>query len=909
MSSTPVGEPGTLARLGHDSVAPRSTGGAPSWPVRQKVSIPTPSPGHFPRPDLVERCLPTHRRVTVLRAPAGFGKTVLLAECCRELTASGVLTAWLSVDEQDEPEQLAAHLTQAFLHAGLDPPDHADGLPQGTRIAQLLQAIEAREAPCVLALDEVERIGAPGSVTLVNILLERSPANLHLAIACRHLPGGLEVGTSILDGEAIVVTARQLRFSTDETAAFLSDTPAGGQAAASAADAAGWPVALRIHRETRFGAPRAAAARDFAQAWLASRMRRAIPESDRCLVLDAGLLDRLEPRLVEEVVGAHDAWRRLQAMEAIDGLLLPEPETTGEVYRMHPLLRDWCRDWRRRETPERFREVHGRIARALSRRGSVVNAMRHAAEGDDPELAASILAEAGGLRFMLREGHARLQAADRFLPPNVLVTRPRLALARCAVLAVSGRQDEARRLYATVPEPSPGSGSGAEGSQQRDLYLDRLFVRAALFGTAGGTSAEAASVANELAQALRLPAVDPMMRAAFEYVLCVLHESRAAFEEAVACADRARKAMRHEQSYLATLVDFQLGAIEMVRGHPDEAVDWYQRARHAVQTASSTDPGARGLGEVLARELDLERHGPPRRHEPAPLPADSANIVSPFPLYAAASDAAVEFTLHADGVDGALAVLQQSLDESYRKNLPALSRYLSIRQVSLLAEAGRGEQARRAWRIAGLPEDDDACLDLERQSWREMEALVETRLRLFCAEGRFQHARRFGRTVAEATERLGLRRTRMRCLALSINVEAAAGKRQAAVQHLAEFVRLFVESDYAAPLLRECQITLPLVNDYMPGADEPARASAARELLERLQRAANGSTALTQREWDILRRLQHERDRDIARALGISHGGVRYHVRKVFDKLGASNRTEAVYRARLLGLLPEQRDR
>ena len=90
------------------------------WMLRQKVTIPDCAAGYLHRPELVDRAMPTRRRVTVLMAPGGFGKTTLLAECCRGLRRDGVPTAWVSLDEQDEPAVLDTYIAFACRNAGLD---------------------------------------------------------------------------------------------------------------------------------------------------------------------------------------------------------------------------------------------------------------------------------------------------------------------------------------------------------------------------------------------------------------------------------------------------------------------------------------------------------------------------------------------------------------------------------------------------------------------------------------------------------------------------------------------------------------------------------------------------------------------------------------------------------------------
>ena len=170
-------------------------------------------------------------------------------------------------------------------------------------------------------------------------------------------------------------------------------------------------------------------------------------------------------------------------------------------------------------------------------------------------------------------------------------------------------------------------------------------------------------------------------------------------------------------------------------------------------------------------------------------------------------------------------------------------------------------ETERTWRDGALPDSDDGCLDLRGQSWREMEALACARLRLLAGAGRFA-ARRFA--------------------------GEPAGNRRAARERLAEFLRLFAETDYARSLVRHRE------------------AAAALALLDATRTPETaGLPRLSVRERDVLARLDR-RDREIAGTFGLSHDGVRYHVRRLFRKLEVHSRREAVRRARELGIMPER---
>ena len=167
-------------------------------------------------------------------------------------TDNGVPTAWVSLDEQDEPGVLDSCIAFGCQGAGLDiadgpEPDEAGRGPE-SRAGFVLQAIAALGRPFVLAFDELERLANPASVALLDFLLQHAPGNLHLALACRHLPAGLNIAGVVLEGRAAVLTTYQLQFSRTEVAEFFVQCLSGSELDRLVAESAGWPFALRIAR-------------------------------------------------------------------------------------------------------------------------------------------------------------------------------------------------------------------------------------------------------------------------------------------------------------------------------------------------------------------------------------------------------------------------------------------------------------------------------------------------------------------------------------------------------------------------------------------------------------------------------------------------------------------------------------
>ena len=884
------------------------------WLLRQKVTIPDRVTGYLHRSELVERAMPTRSRVTVLKAPAGFGKTTLLAECCRRLSGDGIPTAWVSLDGRDEscePAILDTYIAFACQCAGLDVPDtqgsdEAGGGP-ASRAEFVAWTIEALGRPFVIALDELDRLGKAESGTLLDILLNRGPPNLHLALTCRQLPAGLNIAGDALEGRATILTTDELRFSKSESAEFVGLNPPRGDSTSGIDDAAGWPFALRVSRNMMASGAQGGvrATQDFVENWVESRLFEGLGVDDREFLLDIGLFDWIDAELVDEVLERGDSMRRIDAMPVLVGLLEPVRGGASDTWRLHPLITDHSARRRFRETPERFRLIHRRIAEALARRGEIVSAMRHAVDAGDCALAGEFFENAGGVRLWLRQGLVQFLAAERLLNGEVIAARPRLALAHCAALVMSGRLEEARQRYRAAAGTLRVRVAGAADGDF-ETAVDECIVRGtiALFGGERIGSEWAQAVLADIAELAASPRIDPHIRGNLEYGLCIGHYWTAQFDAALDRAARARQYLA-ESPYMTMYVDIQVGQVAMAQGRVDDAVEHYRRAQRVARQSYVLDAAAMTIAGVLLQELELECGRLDPAGEPRRVPRALVARGTPFSAYAAASGTVIDLRYRDEGVDSSLAALDEMLEYVRAAGLVSLVRYLCAIRVMVLALAGRVGDAERSWRLDELPEDPNACLDLDGQSWREMEALSCARLRLLIASERYETGRVFAEGLRAAADARGLRRTLMRALALTIALEHRSGRTEAAVGYLREFLDLFDDTAYAAPLIRDREDCEVVLGAYLESVSDPVQRKTAESLLAAMRRAGDDAQPLlSARERDVLRgfeRRQH--DKQIAAALGLSTYGVRYHIRNLFAKLEAHTRAEAVRRARELGIL------
>ena len=490
----------------------------------------------------------------------------------------------------------------------------------------------------------------------------------------------------------------------------------------------------------------------------------------------------------------------------------------------------------------------------------------------------------------------RLISAGRFLTPEILARCPRLELLQCIILRLSSRFDEANTLFDAVARKTEGFIRDRDGGNAEALAVDRVFTEGVLLGGADRLPPDELDA--------RLPAAGSdggdgerarAVAGARHTMFCLVCHERARFDESRRHGLQAQAHFAEDVRYGDVFVNICLGMSAMAQGRVQEATEAYVRARQGARKFFASDPCLTVGTDALAIELDLERNRE-RTIQKRTLQSMAEVRGVWIDVYAAAVAVTAELTFAQYDSEAAIQLLTKAVDDVEATGIESLRHHMSALLAYYLVEIGRADEAELLWREHEVPSDADDLLDLERQSWRTMEAVSCARVRLLAAQGESDAAEGLASRLCGIASERGLVRTLLRGLALSMVAAQAAAHTGRALARLVEFLSLTREVYYVRPLVRHRKVSRALLRKLADTDSENDLRQPARLMLAELdERPTASASAFSARELEVLAGVADGlRNKEIARRLGITDEGVRYHLRNIYRKTGASRRGEVV---------------
>jgi LuxR family transcriptional regulator, maltose regulon positive regulatory protein len=923
-----------------------------------KLYIPAPRPGIVSRPRLIERLnesLSSSHRLSLISAPAGFGKTTLVSEW---IAKCGRPAAWLSLDEGDnDPTRFLIYLVSAMRTIKGNMGEGVLGVlpsPQPPPIESvlgiLLNEITVVPDQFVLVLDDYHMLDAKPVGEALAFLIEHLPPQMHLVIATREDPH-LPLARLRARGQLTELRAADLRFTPVEAAEFLNRVMGLNLSEEDVAmldkRTEGWIAGLQLAalsmqgREDTAGFIKAfTGSHRFVLDYLAEEVLRHQPEHIRIFLLGTSILDRFCASLCNAVTGREDGKEMLDILERSNLFLVPLDDKR-HWYRYHHLFAEVLQAHLMEAQPDQAAAMHGRASAWFERNGLPSDAIRHALAAKDFERAAGLIelawpaAEEGSIQQTAWLGWVKT------LPEALVHARPVLTvgyayalLGRGEIEAAAARLKDAERWLAPIEpcwkaQQETPSIETCPGSSGRMVVVDKEQFKSLPAAIAIGCAYIAQTLGNipdtvrYASRVLELTEADPFRHSQASMLLGMTYWASGDLEAANRVfADYTMKLRTAGNIADAIGTTVVLADIRLALGRLREAIRTIEQLLRFVLDQGEPIPLDtadlhRGLSELYLEQCNLEaatQHLQRSKDlgEKAELPVLRFRLcMAQARLKETQSD-----------LDEALTFLDEAQRLYVRSPLPDFHPISALKARIWVAQ-GRLFEAQEWVREQGLSVDEElSCL-------REFEHI--TLARVLVARYKYNPA---GVSLHEAIgllERLlqaAEEGKRMGSVIEILVLQALAHQAQGNITPalaplgraltLAEpegYIRIFVdEGKPMADLLtrmeaeggplqvREYILKLlsafEMHKEFSPSGDAPVgenRPSAgAQPLIE----------PLSERELEVLRLLGTDLNGpEIARTCMVSLSTVRTHTQNIYAKLGVNNRRAAVRRAEELKLL------
>jgi LuxR family maltose regulon positive regulatory protein len=890
-----------------------------------KLRVPQPPVQLVRRPQLVERLQQAvERPLTLIAAPAGFGKTTLLAAW---LECTSLEVAWLALEHDDD--DLTRFWSYVFaalarLHPG-----------SGTSALSLLQASTSAPLPPIetiltvwindlatlpravaLVLDDYQLITAQPIHQSVTYLIDHLPPHLHVVVATRADPP-LPLARLRARGHVTEIRAADLRFSAAEVQAFLTQalgpTLSPEAVAALAARTEGWIAGLQLAalslrgRENISGFLAAfTGSHRYIIDYLVEEVLARQPALVQTFLLQTAILERLQGALCAAVMSEPGGEASGQAMlEQLEqaNLFLTPLDDERLWYRYHQLFAEALRHRLQRTHPTLVPELHRRASAWYAQHGLLRDAIHHALAAADFVQAAGLIEQA--FEELVRRGEiVTLQRWIAALPDELVRSSTELAVVQGWLLFVSGKHDSAERHLADI-EGMLGINPGSdEHAARQGAIRGRI---AAIRASIAITHRDLPGTIALSRQALAYLPKQHMARAYVAWYLGKAHWLSGDVQAAsIALAEAARVSWEVQHLYAVFLVIHDLAHVQITQGQLHQADRTY---RQALQQAREQDGPQPALGPAYVGSGHLAYQWN-QLDAAASLFQQGMTLCEQTGNTQESTQASIglAFVRQAQGdTDGASAMMRQALQIAGRQHRSQSSSALEAAQAWLSLIQGDAAAALDWLQRCGLSLDQEVHHTREREYLTLVRVLIRHQqldtakqwlarlLPLAEAQGRTGSVIEILMLQAEALEASDAVKQAMERLARALALAEPEGYIRLFVDEGAPIARLLVQlrrrwpdhqSDYRARLLA------------LLGTTPEAEASQAAG-----DRAGSEMTRcdepLSERELEVLRLIvAGYSNREIADHLVLAVSTVKWYINAIYGKLQVASRTKAIARAR-----------
>lgn len=912
--------------------------------IRTKLHPPFTRTEQVSRPRLQEKiALGLRGPLTLITAPAGFGKTTLVASC---LTGSGLPVAWLSLDKNDNQtgrflSYLIAALQEADPTIGSEAAQLLEALqqaPSETILTSLINYLDIAHKEINLVLDDYQFINSQAVHESVAFLLEHCPSTLHLVIASRSDPP-LPLARLRARGQTVELRTADLRFTEPEAEQFLNDVMGlhldAGSVAALAGRTEGWIAGLQMaalsmrDRENVLGfIENFSGTNRYILDYLIEEVLASQPPEIQHFLLFTSILERLTAPLCEAVLEVEklEGWNAnkftstlqkynppscqqiLEYLERTNLFLVPLDDERI-WYRYHHLFTDLLRTQLQRSLPEKnITQLHVHASDWYKQNGLILDAIHHASMASDDERVERFIEQ----HYMELVNHGEM-LGYRFwtgkLSKKIVHRRPWLCIYEAYSHSWFGELDEADRLIEAAEKHIQHEKSSPE---THSLQAHLAYIKSRVTAMRGDIhrAIELCLEAREYTPTGNLALqFDTLITLGYEYFLSGDYANASHLLN-----DAIRISINKSATIYIVAASCILARLSAHQGLLKKSLDTYKIAAQSIPEASGEHRDARALVEVGFADVLYEWND----LEAALVHVKQGMALLPF--WGKIDDSVLAYItlarIHLAQANrgNAIEAVERALQLIQTRGV-----FLEIRNVVEAAQV-------KLWLVQG----DQSAVDrwiathderfgLPDRFQYEDELTHITQARVLIAQKKLDKAIRLLSGLEESARSGGRQGRLIEIMILKALALQKLGEPTQALAILTESLALAEPEGYIRIFVDEGSLMQTLLAQWLAHASAGPMRDYAIELLSHfdaepqivteVQKKAHPTgdlvEPLSQRELEVLHLLAlGKTNQEIAQQLIVATGTVKAHAASIYRKLDVANRTEAVARARQLAILP-----
>jgi LuxR family transcriptional regulator, maltose regulon positive regulatory protein len=900
------------------------------------------------RTHLLELLTPEPSSLILVCAPAGYGKTTLLAEWSQSLLHTGAAIAWYALDPGDDNPSLFGAYLVASLSQALGPTSELAAVAQLLRSAPeidlqrvlpgVINAAVSSGRDCLLVLDDYHQISTPTIHAAVAFLLERLPENMHIVIGSRSDPP-LPLARLRARGRLKEIRSAELRFTPDETAQFLNEVMRLGLPAefvtALEASTEGWIAGLQLAALSLSGrADRSRFLSSFAGSnrylveYLLQEVVDRQPAEVQSFLLSTSILERLCGPLCDAILAdSSGSAALLERLEQTNLFVVPLDEQ-GYWYRYHHLFRDFLRARLNKTEPERVAALHRAASQWHESQGLLREAVTHALETRDWAYAADLV-ERHGMAMLMHSEISTVYNWCSAFPEPVMPAHPMLCILQAWTLVLGYRGENRGRIEERLQQAEHAAAALVDEQHGRWLAGQAAVVRTFLGLIPDGV----ADPRDELALAERaldlLPPDDPLRSTTtltIGYAHMALHDAQRAYD---AMEEAKRLALAGHNYYGVVEAAFHQARLAHSQGQLGRAAEICRQSQERISAVVFRPEGelpAVGCLDIALGCVLLEQNKP-EQAERALLHGLDVIGWGMNPYYQMTACVALYRLREIQDLSAEALPFLSRLDETWpdiRFCTDALRVVNNLR--SMPEDAGALEDATQWCQAFSASLGDDVPPGMGPLGGAEAYYIAHlARARVQIAAGKAQAALAYLVRQLALAEAYGLTHRLIEISLLEAQARHAVGEDRRAWEALeralvaaqpAGYLRSFDQGPALSRLLvaaGQRGLARDYIREILAVIGPPAAVNAEQADQASLASKAGGPSqssrlesaeALSERELEVLHLMAvGASNQVIAEQLVITVGTVKSHINHILVKLDAHNRTEAVARARAIGML------